>query len=140
MPVAHFHVPAGSFTDEQQRTLLLEASSIYSQVLDSPIERVRTFLVSYPPTSVAVAGAIVAEGGTVAPYFTAIVLHGRPASQRHLLLERFTDLIVDVFEVDRSGIRGQIIEVNPENWGIAGSPASELRAGEAAARAAGRSR
>ncbi|GAB84091.1 tautomerase family protein [Gordonia westfalica] len=140
MPVAHFHLPADTFDGSQQRTVLLQASRIYSEVLDSPIERVRVFIVSHPPSSIAVAGAVVAEGGAVAPYFTAIVLAGRPARQRQLLLERFTDLLVEVLAVDRAAVRGQIIEVEPDNWGIAGRAASIARADESAARAAGISR
>ncbi|TYQ10523.1 UNVERIFIED_ORG: 4-oxalocrotonate tautomerase family enzyme [Gordonia westfalica J30] len=140
MPVAHFHLPADTFDETQQRTLLLQASRIYSEVLDSPIERVRVFIVCHPPASIAVAGSVVAEGGAVAPYFTAIVLVGRPARQRHLLLERFTDLLVEVLAVARAAVRGQIIEVEPDNWGIAGRAASIVRADESAARAAGISR
>ncbi len=136
MPIAHFHLPSGYATPDQERRLLLDASAAYSRVLESPIERVRAFVVHYDPASIAVAGRIVADGGAVAPYFTAIVLAGRPAAQRHELLRAFTDLIVDVLDVDRGQVRGQIIEVAPENWGIGGVPASGMRSGEIAERAA----
>ncbi len=136
MPVAHFHLPTGLATAEQERSLLIESSTLYSQILDSPIERVRTFVVHYEPTQLAVAGEIVAEGGSAAPYFTAIVLAGRPAAQRQELMAAFTTLIVDVLGVERGLVRGQIIEVAPENWGIGGTAASAVRADEVAQRAA----
>lgn len=135
MPVAHFHLPSGAATPEQERQLLIEASQVYAAVLDSPIERVRTFLVHHEATRMAVAGQIVADSGVVAPYFTAIVLAGRPVAQRQRLLLAFTDLIVGVLGVDRTAVRGRIIEVAPENWGIGGQPASGARAEEIAARA-----
>ncbi|MFC9555673.1 tautomerase family protein [Rhodococcus sp. NPDC056960] len=135
MPVAHFHLVDGAYTAEQHRTLLTEASRCYAEVLDSPIERVRTFIVRYTPGDVAVAGAVVADGAPPAPYFTAIVLAGRPASQREELAARFTDLVVDVLGEDRALVRGQIVEVDPVNWAIAGNSAAATRAGEISARA-----
>ncbi|KSU61188.1 tautomerase family protein [Gordonia hongkongensis] len=136
MPVAHFHIPVGSASTEQRAALLTAASAAYSRILDSPIERVRAFVVQYDPTDLAVGGQLVADGGSAAPYFTAIVLAGRPPQQRSELLAAFTDLVVEHLDVERSGVRGQIVEVAPENWGIAGVPASDVRASEIALRAA----
>lgn len=130
MPIAHFHLPAGVATPEQERGLLLDAGEAYSRILESPIERVRVFVVEYDATRVAVGGEIVADGGSVAPYFTAIVLAGRPAGQRRELLATFTDLIVTWLDVERTLVRGRIIEVAPDNWAIGGSPASAVRAAE----------
>jgi phenylpyruvate tautomerase PptA (4-oxalocrotonate tautomerase family) len=137
MPVAHFHLVDGAYTPEQHRELLTAASCCYAEVLDSPIERVRAFVVRYHPDDVAVAGTVVGAGAPPAPYFTAIVLAGRPVLQRQELAQRFTDLIVDILGAHRSLVRGQVIEVDPANWVIAGNPAATLRAGEIAARASG---
>ncbi|WP_432677064.1 tautomerase family protein [Rhodococcus pyridinivorans] len=137
MPVAHFHLVDGIFTVEQRHRLLVEASHCYSEVLDSPLERVRTFIVRYTPDDVAVAGAVASESSTAAPYFTAIVLAGRPRAQREELAARFTDLIVDVLGVSRPVVRGRIIEVDPANWFIGGRSAGGVRADEVAARADG---
>lgn len=134
MPVAHFHLPAGTFRAEQERDLLVQASEAYSRVLDSPMDRVRAFLVHYSASSIAVAGVV--ENPTPAPYFTAIVLAGRSVEQRQELLAALTDVVVKTLGVGRAGVRGQIIEVLPENWGIGGTPASGLRAVEIAERAA----
>lgn len=135
MPIAHFHLVDGVYTAEQRRRLLTAASRCYAEVLDSPIDRVRVFIVGYPADNVATAGAVVADGAAPAPYFTALVLAGRDLEQRHRLAEVFTDLIVEILEVPRSLVRGQISEVAPTNWYIAGQPAAAVRAAETAARA-----
>lgn len=135
MPVAHFHLVDGAYTSQQRHRLLTEASRCYAEVLDSPVDRVRTFVVRYAPEDVATAGSVIADGGAPAPYFTAIVLAGRPIEQRQRLAARFTDLIVEILGTPRSLVRGQIIEVDPANWYIAGQAAAGTRADEVAARA-----
>lgn len=135
MPVAHFHLPADTYTAEQEAQLLRRAAAEYARILNSPIDRTRVYVVHYAASSIAVAGELCSDSGVIAPYFTAIVLAGRPAEQRHELLAGFTELLVNVLGVDRSVVRGQIIEVSPENWGIAGGPASVARATEIAQRA-----
>lgn len=130
MPVAHFHLALGSVTPDQVRELLVQASVLYAEVLDSPIERIRIYLVPVDPELLAVGGVPVAAGAEPAPYFTAIVLAGRPAAQRTELLRRFTELLVEVLAVSREEVRGRIIEVQPENWGIGGASASTVRADE----------
>lgn len=139
MPVAHFHLVHSAYSSEQRHRLLTEASRCYAEVLGSPIDRVRTCVVGYPPEDIATGGAVVADGGTAAPFFTAIVLAGRPIEQRDRLGARFTDLIVDILGVPRSLVRGQVVEVDPANWYIAGTSASAARADEIAARAEARS-
>lgn len=136
MPVAHFHLPRGILDSGRKHSLLIESSKAYSTILQSPIDRVRIFVVEYDPASILVAGKTVEEGGSIAPYFTAIVLAGRPASQRRELMCAFTDLLVDALEVERSMVRGRIIEVPPENWSIAGAPAIDVRSKEISEREA----
>ena len=82
------------------------------------------------------AGKVVADTGWHAPYFTALMLRGRPLEQRHRLLGELTDLLTEVLGGDRSRIRGMVVEVDPDGWGIGGVPASVARADEIAARAA----
>lgn len=135
MPVAHFYLTA--CTEDQQRRLLEEGSIRYAAVLSSPLDRVRLFVHYVPPSGVAVAGKVVADSGQHAPYFTALMLQGRPVEQRHRLLGELTDLLIEVLGVDRSGVRGMITEVDPDGWGIGGVPASVVRAEEIEARAAG---
>lgn len=132
MPIVTVHLVEGRHTAAQHRTLLTALSARYAEVLGSPVERVRACLVPHRPEHWATAG----EPGMEAPYFTAIVLKGRPAEQRHRLLAAFTDLVVEVLGVNRALVRGRIVQVDPEDWGIAGVPASAARAGEIAARRA----
>lgn len=138
MPVAHFHLVNGAYPDAAVEDLLVRASIHYAEILESPIDRVRAFAVRYAPAAVAVAGRLVSEGAPPAPYFTAIVLAGRPVAEREALARRFTDLIVQCLDVDRALVRGQIIEVSPENWSIAGDLAIVARAAEVDARARAR--
>lgn len=135
MPIAHLHVIEP--TPEQKRDLLLRASQAYAEVFESPIERVRVFLHAYPADCAAVGGVSVGEGAPSAPFFSLLAMGGRPIEQQQRAVKAFTDLLEDVLGIDRSVIRGMVTEVNPDTWGIAGEPASEVRAAEIAARAEG---
>ncbi|MFC4948685.1 tautomerase family protein [Pseudonocardia sp. GCM10023141] len=128
MPIAHFHLVRSTFTPDQGRRLLVRAAEVYAEVLDSPLERIRTYLAPVEPGAMTVGGTLVADGGEPAPYFTAVVLEGRPAAQRAELLRRFTDLLVEILNASRPTVRGRIIEVSPDDWGIGGEPASAVRA------------
>ena len=136
MPILEVHLVEGTHTPAQHAELLATMSARYAEVLDSPLDRVRAYLTLHRPEHWATAG--VPASGEPAPYFTAIVLEGRPVEQRHRLLGAFTDILVDVLGVDRSRVRGRIIQVDPDDWAIGGVPASAARAGEIAARAAAR--
>jgi 4-oxalocrotonate tautomerase len=85
---------------------------------------------------VAVAGVPLDRGGQPAPYFEFLVLRGRPSAQRHALLAGFTDLLVDLLDAPRDLIRGRVVQLDPEDWGIGGSPAATVRADEIRSRAA----
>lgn len=134
MPVAHVHVSA--ISPEQERRLLVEGSERYAAIMSSPVELVRIFVQQFPATSVAVGGRPLADSGDQAAYFEALTMSGRPLETRHRLLTEFTDLIVEVMGIERSLVRGMVIEVDPEHWGIAGTPASVVRSGEIADRVA----
>jgi 4-oxalocrotonate tautomerase family enzyme len=130
MPILEVHLVEGMHTPSQHTELLRSLSARYAEVLESPIERVRAYLTLHRPEHWVVGG----EPGRAAPYFTAIVLEGRPAEQRRRLLGAFTDILVDVLGVERRDVRGRIIQVPPEDWGIGGIPASAARRDEIAAR------
>lgn len=133
MPIVEVHLVEGAHTPAQHAALLGALSARYAEVLDSPLQRIRAHLTLHRPEHWATGG----EPGVSAPYFTAIVLAGRPVEQRHRLLASFTDVVVDVLGVDRAVVRGRIIQVDPEDWGIAGQPASAARRAEIAERAGG---
>lgn len=134
MPVVNFHLLEGTTTPEQEELLLLGACRLYADVLGSPMERVRAFITAHSAQRFAVAGALVSVNGVHAPFFDFIVLDGRPLYQRQALLAGFTDLLVGILGVCREDVRGACRRVHPEEWGIGGVPASELRKSEVEAR------
>lgn len=134
MPVAHFYLT--SCTPEQERHLLTDGSRRYAAALGAPLERVRLFVHQCSPSSVAVGGLPLSEGGDCAPFFDALVLAGRPVEQRHRLLAELTDMCVEVLGANRDRVRGVVTEVDPDHWAIGGIPAAIRRADEIAARAA----
>ena len=134
MPVVNFHLVGLQTTPEQDERLLTEASKLYSEVLRSPIERVRAFITFHPAAQFAVAGDLVSHNGLHAPYFDFIVLEGRPVEDRHRLMAGFTDLLVDILDVRRDLVRGSCRRIEPQDWSIGGVPANVLRAEEIAVR------
>ncbi len=136
MPILNVHLVDGLHTPQQHERLLTEMSARYAEVLVSPIERVRAYLTLHRPELWATAGVPAADDPVSAPYFTAIVLEGRPVQQRQRLLAELTDILVDELGVRRELVRGHIVEVNPDDWAIGGVPAAVRRADEVAARAA----
>jgi len=132
VPVLEVHLVEGDHAPDAVARFLREASRRYADVLASPRERIRAYATLHPREHWAVGGE---TGVEPAPYFTAIVLEGRPTEQRHRLLAEVTDLLVDVLGVTRSRVRGRIIQVPPDDWAIGGVPASGARRDEIAARA-----
>jgi phenylpyruvate tautomerase PptA (4-oxalocrotonate tautomerase family) len=135
MPIVTFHLTDGVNSTEAMQRLLVESSRLYSKVLDSPMERLRAFVNLHPAELVAVAGELVSEAPRNAPYFEFLLLEGRPPQQRLDLMRGFTDLLVDILGAPRDLVRGKAIVLDPDNWAIAGQPASVRRASEIAARA-----
>jgi phenylpyruvate tautomerase PptA (4-oxalocrotonate tautomerase family) len=133
MPIVEVHLLEGAHSATQHADLLAALTRRYAEVLDSQVERIRAVVVPHRPEHWATGG----EQGVEAPYFTALVLEGRPVEQRHRLLGTFTDVIVDVLGVERALVRGRIVPVHPDDWGIGGVPASAARRTEIAARPRG---
>ena len=131
MPILEVHLVAGEHAASQVTELLTRMSARYAEVLESPLERVRAYVTLHRPEHWATGGV----AGVEAPYFTAMVLEGRPVEQRRRLLGAFTDILVDTLGVDRRAVRGRIIPVSPDDWAIGGVPASSVRSAEIAARA-----
>jgi 4-oxalocrotonate tautomerase len=143
MPIVNFHLVEGQFSAAQHEQLLVESSRLFAEVLRCPIDRVRAFIHLHRPELVAVGGVPVSRDTKRAPYFSFIVLVGRPLEDRQRLLRGFTDLLVDILQVPRELVRGGVVPVHPEDWAIGGEPASskrdgEIRAREAAAQATAR--
>lgn len=135
MPILHIDLVAGNQNQAQIDTLMLRCSEYYADVLKCPIDRVRVFVNEVPTTRACIGGVLAHEGAPAAPFFTALALEGRSLEDRHTLLEGFTEILVEVLHCDRSRVRGMIDIVHPENWAIAGVPASVVRKSEIQARA-----
>lgn len=127
MPIIQFHLAEGTASPAQERQLLIAASTLYAEVLQCPMDRVRAFVVPYARSRCAVAGAMLDEGGASAPYFEFLVLEGRPLETRQRLLAGFTDLVADILGVEKGLVRGHCKRVQPEEWCIGGRMAQELR-------------
>ena len=123
MPIVTVHLVEGRHPADQISTLLVALTERYASVLGEPVDRVRAFAQLHPPGMWVTGG----EQDVEAPYFTALVLTGRPLAQRRRLLADFTDLIVDVLWVERASVRGRIVPVDPDDWGIGGVTTGECR-------------
>jgi 4-oxalocrotonate tautomerase len=135
MPIVTFHLVEGLYPPEALRELLVRGSQLYARALDSPTERVLAFVRMYPAQLAAVAGEPVSERSRKAPYFEFLAPRGGPADQRQKLLRGLTDLLAEVLDAPRELIVGVAVRVDPEDWAIAGEPASARRAAQLAARA-----
>ena len=136
MPLVTYHLVEDQLTDYQSEKLLLKGAELYAEILGSPVERVRALINTYQAKRALVGGRVLFAGEQGAPYFEFIVLEGRPDDQIKRLMTGFTDLLVETLGVERSVIRGRCVRVSPEDWGIAGKFAAELRAQEIEARKA----
>jgi len=135
MPVFEVHLAEGQHTAEQQQELLRRSAALYAEVLGSPVDRVRVLVTLHRPELFFAGGKLLSEDPRPAPYFSFVVLEGRPVEERQRLLAGFTDLLVEVLGVERSRVRGGCRRIAPEDWAIGGTPASVLRAAEIEARA-----
>lgn len=135
MPILEYRLAEGQYTDEQVSDLLLASARLYAEVLKSPLDRVRVVALTYKPQHAVVGGHLVSEGGPSAPWFHFLVLEGRPVEECQALITGFTDLVVSALGVERSLVRGGCWPIPAQYWGIAGTPASVMRAKEIAARA-----
>lgn len=136
MPVAHIHT-TGS-TPEQRRQIGAEVTRIYAEVLEAPVDRIRVFVVDHAPADVTVAGVNVADGGEPATYFSAIVFASRTVDQRHRLLKEVSEALARILAVDLALVRGHILPVAPDDWGIGGVAAAVARGHEIAERLSAR--
>jgi phenylpyruvate tautomerase PptA (4-oxalocrotonate tautomerase family) len=139
MPVAQLYLVASEYAPETIAALLAEASTFYAAALypemaTPPVERVRIFVTDVAPEHWATAGKPVSAGGTPAPYFSCIAMKGRPAERLRAMMAGWTELIIRHLACDGAMVRGRLIEIEPEHWYIAGTPASQLRASEIATR------
>jgi 4-oxalocrotonate tautomerase len=134
MPILNIHLVRGQHAQDKVEELLKRCSRLFAEGLHCPIERVRVFATEHEPHLYCVGGQLVRDGAGPAPYFSFIVLEDRSQADRQMLLAGFTELIAEVLGVRKADVRGGIVPVAPEDWGIGGVPASTLRSAEIEAR------
>jgi 4-oxalocrotonate tautomerase len=134
MPVMQIHITRGCHAPAKIEALLVRCSEHFASVLECPVERIRVFAIEHPADRTCIGGKLVSDGGSAAPYFSFVLMQGRSTEMKHKLMSGFTDLIEELLEVPRSVIRGGIVPVAPEDWSIAGVPASDVRKDEIRAR------
>lgn len=139
MPVLQFHLVSEAYPEAAVAALLADASQFYASALypeleRPPVERVRAFVNDVAPQLWATGGVPVSQGGVPAPFFTCLSLQGRPADQLQALMAGLTTRIAQHLDCAPTVVRGQLIEIEPQHWFIAGLPASQTRAAEIAAR------
>ena len=137
MPVVTYQLIAGQHDNAAIGSLLTKSALLFAEVTGSPVDRIRAFADERPATHACVGETLVSQSGASAPLFVFWLLEGRPIEQRHALMAGFTDLLVSELGVDRQSVRGAVHVVPPDNWAIAGVPASAVRRAEIEARAAG---
>lgn len=130
MPVVNFHLIEGTYTEDQAARLLTSAAEYYADLLQAPVDRIRCFITRHAPRQMFAGGRIVSGADGHAPFFECYVLEGRTVAQRHSLISGFTDLLEQELGVERSLIRGCCHRIDPDDWGIAGTPASVARKAE----------
>ena len=59
------------------------------------------------------------------PFLQMHMIEGRPQEKKKELIAELTETVCRVLETDPKAVRVELIEVPPENWGIAGVPMSE---------------
>ena len=127
-PVLKVHLNTDRYQESQLAEFLAQASHAFSGVLGAPVDRIRVYLIDVPKQLSAIGGVVNAPDD--APFFEFFLLAGRPPEHRTELLTRFTDLLEACLGVNRKAIRGLCWHVDPNDWAIAGVPASARRAEE----------
>ncbi len=131
MPVATFHFSGGDLDQAVSADFLRRVSTVFAEELESPVDRIRAFLIPHGEALSAVKGEVPGERSV---FFEFFVLEGRALEQRQRIARAFTELIAQYLGVDASSVRGRCIQVPPEDWCIGGQFASELRKSEIAQR------
>lgn len=130
MPVVMFQVPEAVSSDEAAQSITRAACELLGQVLEAPSDRIRAYMTTLPNTHVCAGGDVVSASGVPAPFYQFFVLADRSAVQVSALHEGFAALLAEHLKIDRSIIRGTCIRISPDDWAIAGKPASEIRKAE----------
>lgn len=122
MPVVNFHLPEHLVSAKVGQRLTQKACTLFAEVLDSPVERIRSYLTLYPSWA-----ACTGQDAGASAFYQFFVLQDRPPEQVAALHKAFTELVAEELRVDNKSVRGACLRISPDDWGIAGLPASHAR-------------
>jgi 4-oxalocrotonate tautomerase family enzyme len=142
MPAAHINLLQGH-SRQELRDVIVGVSDVMASVLGAPKDRLEVWVTEHDPELFGVNGAPAIDGLATAPFreveiplVLITLLSGRPVEKHHALIGGITEVIERVLGSPAGRTRIGITTVSPDSWGIGGRPASVVRAGEIAARAA----
>lgn len=135
MPVLKVYLDTSRHSTESLTAFLKAATTTFANTLESPQERIRVYLLAVAAEHMAIGGVIRPPADLEAPFFEFYLLAGRPAEHKRRLIEDFTALLANLLGYRASQIRGCCWHVAPDDWGIGGVSAAEIRAREIAIRA-----
>jgi len=142
VPAAHINLLQGH-TRQELREVIIGVSDVMASVLGAPKDRLEVWITEHDPELFGVDGAPASDAlvrrprrEVEIPLVLMTLLAGRPVEQHHALIAGITEVIEHVLGTPPGRTRIGITTVSPDSWGIGGRPASVVRAGEIAARAA----
>jgi 4-oxalocrotonate tautomerase family enzyme len=142
VPAAHVNLLEGH-SRQELREVIVGVSDVMASVLGAPKDRLEVWVTEHDPELFGVNGAPAIDGLVTAPLrdveiplVQMTLLEGRPVEQHHALIAGISEVIERVLGTPPGRTRIGITTVRPDSWGIGGRPASVVRAGEIAARAA----
>ena len=62
------------------------------------------------------------------PFIQVTMMEGRTVEQKHELMQRLTDAVVESIGSDPSRVRVAIYEVTPDDWAVGGEAMSKIQA------------
>lgn len=129
MPFLRVDLAAG-VGDQAKRDLLRRTAVLFAEILECPVDRIRTQVHELPADSFAVGGVPIADSGEQAPFISLDLLRGRPQEQHTELIARMSALVAEIVGVPIDRTRLRINEVAAADWGVGGVPAASARSAE----------
>lgn len=64
------------------------------------------------------------------PFIQVTMMEGRTVEQKHELMKRLTDAVVDSLGSERARVRVAIYEVTHDDWAVGGEPMSKINSSD----------
>ncbi len=134
MPLIQIDLMEGHPPDVH-RDLIERCTALYAEIVVAPIERFRATVNAVPRNQWGLGG--VPGAVKVSPLIRIHLMEGRPVELLHRLMGEMSTLVAQILDIPVEHTRVLLTEIPVTHWAIGGVPASEVRASEIAARAAG---